>query len=76
MGRKIKKILKAWKKESGTDRVIQFRYRGGILKIYTSQPGWLIGRSGVLHDKYEQLLKGEIYDFKAIEFIETDYYWA
>ena len=50
--KKIQKIMKKWKEESGATRVIQFKYRSGILTIYTSQPGWLIGKAGVLSDKY------------------------
>ena len=76
MGRRIQKIIKDWKRESGTTRMIQFKYRGGILTIYTSQPGWLIGRAGVLVDKYFGIFEKEIYDFKELKFEETDYYCA
>lgn len=76
MSRKIQKILKDWKAESGADRVIQFKYRDGILTIYSSQPGLLIGRSGVIVNKYRQIFAKELYDFKELKFVETDYYWA
>lgn len=73
---KIKNILKEWKKESGSTRVIQYRYRNGMLTIYSSQPGWLIGKAGVLVDKYKKIFEKEIHDFKDLEFVETGYYWV
>lgn len=76
MERYIRKILKDWKEEAGATRVIQYRYRNGLLTIFTSQPGWLIGKAGVLVDKYREILKKEIYDFEKLEFVETAYYWV
>ena len=76
MDKRIQKILKSWKNESGATRVIQFKYRNGILEIFTSQPGWLIGKAGVLVDKYTEILKRELHDFKELKFIETSYYWV
>ena len=73
---KIQKILKKWKKESGAMRVIQYTYKNGLLTIYTSQPGWLIGKKGELANKYKQIFKKEIPDFKDLTFIETEYYWV
>lgn len=72
---RIWEILKQWKKESKSTKVIQYRYRDGILEIYTSQPGWLIGKAGVLVDKYREILKAEMYDFKELKFVETAYHW-
>ena len=76
MGRRIQKIIKEWKKESGATRMIQFKYRDGILTIYSSQPGYLIGRAGIIVDKYRKVFEKELFDFKEIKFEETDYYWA
>ncbi len=47
-----------------------------MLTIYSSQPGWLIGKGGVLVDKYRKILEKEVYDFKDLEFVETEYYWV
>lgn len=74
--KKIQKIMRKWKEESGATRVIQFKYSMGILTIYTSQPGWLIGKAGVLSNKYRELFESEFCDFKDMRFEETDYYWA
>lgn len=73
---RIRKILKDWKEEVGVTRVIQYRYRNGILTIYTSQPGLLIGKAGVTVDKYGKILKKEISNFENLEFVETEYYWV
>lgn len=74
--RTIQKILKDWKVESGASRVVQFRYREGILTIYTSQPGYLIGKAGCLVYKYEDIFKNKLRDFDKVSFVETDYLWA
>lgn len=76
MGKRIQKILKEWKEESGVTRVVQFKYRGGMLTIYTSQPGRLIGRGGISVDKYRGVFEKEFFDFKELKFEETDTYWA
>lgn len=75
-GKIIQKILKYWKQESGAKRVIQFRYRDGILSLFTSEPGYMIGKAGCLVYKYEDILKKEFSDFIKVEFIETNSYWA
>lgn len=72
----IFKILKAWKEESMMERgVIQFKYNysTGILVLYTTYPGWLIGKAGCHINKYTEIFKNEIYGFNSIEFIQTDY---
>lgn len=75
MSKLIQKILKEWKKEAGITRAIQFKYRNGVLTIYTSQCGWLIGFHGTLVAKYEKILKEELGDeFNKVEFVETDFY--
>ena len=75
-GKIIQKIIKKWKEESGATRVVQYRYRDGILSIYTSQPGYMIGKAGCLVYKYEDILKNELKKKKKIDFVETEYYWA
>ncbi len=75
-GKIIQKIIKKWIEESGATRVVQYRYRDGILSIYTSQPGYMIGKAGCLVYKYEDILKNELSDLEKIDFVETEYYWA
>lgn len=78
MGRVIQKIIKQWKEEAGTDRIVQWKLcMDKTLKIYTSQPGWLIGKGGVLIDKYNKIFKQELGTcFEKIEIVETDWLWA
>lgn len=72
----IQEILKDWKEESGINRVVQYQYRSGVLTIYTSQPGWFIGVGGKLVDKYKNILKRDVPDFKELKFEETAWYWV
>lgn len=76
MDKRIQKIIKKWKEESGASRVIQFKYKNGELTIFTSQPGYLIGKAGVLADKYRDIMEHEFSNFKDLKFLETNYYWA
>jgi ribosomal protein S3 len=75
--KQIYEILKEWKEESKAGGVIQFKYdyRTGELTIYTSYPGWLIGRAGCCVNKYSDILKEQIPSFKSLKIIETDYYF-
>lgn len=72
---KLKKLLNQWKKESGATGVIQFSYWEGFLKIYTSEPEYLIGEKGILINKYKELLREELYDFNTLKIIETNSHW-
>lgn len=76
--RLIQKIIKQWKKEAGTNRVVQWKLcMDKTLKIYTSQPGFLIGKGGALVDKYKEIFKQELgVRFEKIDMIETDWLWA
>jgi len=71
----IKEIIKSWRDESGicdifTDRKIMYRLSSNNkLSIYTSCPGFLIGKAGHLYNKYEELLKGV--GVSDVELIET-----
>lgn len=78
MDRKIQRIIKEWKKECRISRVIQWRLdRNGILQIYTSQPGIMIGREGKTYYKYKEILEKELgNDFKTVTFVETSWLWA
>lgn len=78
MDKKIQRIIKEWKKESGVSRVVQWKLdRDGILQIFTSQPGFMIGKAGKIYDKYNEMLKKELGTaFKSISFEETSWWWA
>lgn len=76
MDTQLLQIIKDWKIESGMKRVIQYTYRDGILTLYTSQVGYLIGLRGTLVDKYKLILSETRLDFKDVKFVEVSYYWV
>ena len=73
----IQQIMRQWKTESGSTRVCQFKLdKEGILNIYTSQPGFYIGKYGALVFKYREILKSKFPSIKNVNFVETDWYWV
>ena len=78
MDKRIARILNAWKIESGLNEVIRFKYdcRSNTLTIYASRIGFLIGRAGVVYNKYREILKEEIHGFDKINFVEVSSYEA
>lgn len=76
MDTQLRQILKDWKIESRAKRVIQYTYRDGILILYTSQVGYLIGLRGTLVDKYRQILSETMPEFKDVKIVEVSYYWV
>lgn len=74
--RLIQKIIKKRKKEAGATRVVQWTYRQGILTIYTSEPGYLVGKAGILCNKYGDIFKKELPNFIHYWIVETNYLWA
>jgi len=71
---KIGKIIKQWKDEAGCRGVIQYKYSylTKTLTIYTTYPGYLIGKGGSIVDKYRTILKDEFREDISIQFIETE----
>ena len=67
-------MLKEWKRECRATTIVQFSYNyiTGILIIYTSQPGYFIGKSGCYINKYLELCKRDNSSFNNIEIYETD----
>ena len=54
----ICKIIHQWKSEAGVDTavIIQYDYRKKKMMIFTTKPGYLIGKAGALYLKYSSLL--------------------
>lgn len=75
--RKIEDILKQWKLECKLKRPIYYWYNRitGELTICSSEVGLLIGVYGSLVDKYKQILKESIRNFKEVRFQEINYHW-
>lgn len=57
----LKEIMENWKKESGIKayfrETIAAHSCGDTLFVITRHPGWFIGKSGVLVDKYSAILR-------------------
>lgn len=72
------KIFKEWKDEAGVKDTILIGACPSIrntIKICTSKPGPMIGKGGVLYEKYKARLKELNPHLEEIEFIETDPYY-
>ena len=74
MEKRISLIMKQWKTEAGVDSTIQLRYRDGLLVIYSSQCGLLIGKQGNTVNKFREIIKKEMYNFRLLEFVEVSRY--
>ena len=72
----LRRILKDWKLESRSQEVALWKYNHSKreITICTPQPGWFIGKGGVLYNKYIALLREKLCDDNLqIRFVETDY---
>lgn len=82
----LKDLLKRWREEAGVEKdVTLVSKRGNSLIICARRPGWYIGKSGRLCEKYFQMIengktdKGEritrspfgVGELEKIEFVET-----
>lgn len=75
MRKEISNIFKEWKQEAGVKGIILLGVFPGsrdTIKVCTDKPGFMIGRGGVLVDKYKQKLKQYNPKLDRIEFVETD----
>lgn len=69
------KELKEWKLESKCPHPILYKYdyKTKTLTIYTTLPGWLIGRAGLLYKKYKATIEQTAGHNVNIKFVETAY---
>ena len=72
----IWKIMNAWKKESGVTSAILWKYdhKRDKICLYTTRPGWFIGKNGERYNKYNAMLcqLNISYVKNGVEFIECD----
>lgn len=62
--------LENWKKDSKSVQPLMYTVRGKTVTVYTTQPGWYIGKAGCLIDKYIALFKqifGDEVELKIVE---------
>ena len=69
---KLYEIMKAYKEEAHVKHTILFRYTNRKLIICTDHPGYMIGMSGYLVEKYNQICRNIDPRFESIEFVETE----
>ena len=68
----IDQVLQEWVNEAkATDPICYYPSDDGTLRIYTSQPGYLIGKSGNLVGKFEKKLREKCHNIKGIHFVEV-----
>jgi ribosomal protein S3 len=67
----LENIILKWMKEAKTDKPVQFNYHNSEVYIYTSQPGYLIGKAGALYNKYKALLMDSFDNCDRVHIIEV-----
>lgn len=68
-------FLEDWCKEAKINEPVGYKYRSGEgFTIYTNHPGIMIGKAGVLYNKYKERLQSEFGKNDKIQFVEIDYF--
>ena len=70
---KFDKIISLWKMEAHLSEPVMYdvNYDTKEILIYTTRPGWLIGKAGCLVNKYTEVMKKEWPIFNGFRFKET-----
>lgn len=69
----VEEILKEWKRKSGSTKPLMYRIKDNVLSIYTSQPGWLIGKGAYLVDEYSAKIKERFKKDITVSIYEVEY---
>ena len=70
----VETILKEWKKECLIREPILYTFSMGLLRIFTTRPGIMIGRAGITYNKYNDIMQNTLIGFKGLEFVEAHSY--
>lgn len=67
-----KKIIEEWCQEAHVTEPVGYYkdFRNKEWVIYTTKPGWLIGKAGVTLRKYEKILNNEFYCNYKVKIVE------
>lgn len=67
------RVMKKWLKEAKLKEDIYYNidYNERIITIYTTRPGWLIGKQGYLVEKYTSIMQDKWNSFVGFKFIEV-----
>lgn len=70
---KFDKVISLWKMEARLNEPVMYdvNYDTKEILIYTTHPGWLIGKAGCLVNKYTEIMKEEWSIFNRFKFKET-----
>ena len=73
MNRRIERVIFHWKGDAGLQEPVMYdvNYDTKEILIYSTRPGWLIGRKGELVYKYEDFMRAVWPGFKGFKFKET-----
>ena len=71
---KEKNFLTQFMKEARVKEIAYIYKKGSGFTIYTTHPGYLIGKGGILIDKYKKILKKEFSPSDDIKII--DIFWG
>lgn len=72
VGRGVEKLLREWRTEAKNNHLCLYKGEGDTLIIYTDRPGYMIGYSGDLVEKYRQKISEASFGtLKNITFVET-----
>lgn len=70
----VTKIIRKWKREAGVEDPVAYKKRDNLLTVFTNKPGWMIGKYGVIIEKYSGMLRKELHNNKLkIKIIEVDH---
>ena len=75
MRKELLNVIKEWKKESRVRSIILINANctdSKVLTICTSKPGLMIGKKGVMINKYLTKIKEIAPNIENVEFVETD----
>lgn len=70
---RISETIQYWKDDAHIHEPIMYdiNWETREITIYTTRPGWLIGKAGCLVNKYTEIMKEEWPVFKGFKFKET-----
>lgn len=74
MHRFIRTLIREWKAEAKVKERVGYKinYMERTITLATNRPGYLIGRAGVLIEKYENKMRENWPQFKNFYFIDLD----
>lgn len=79
MKKELANVIKEWKTEAGVKGIILVNAHTSTKKtltICTDRPGLMIGKQGVVINKYLEKIKAAAPNIENVEFVETDRWYV